>query len=87
MDQAANRLLEEFSKRDIAPLLERLGKLAGEIDYRHTLDGLALFVNRDFSRAVKLPFPLSERVNIGETFLTRNLVYAMHRTPRTGSSL
>ena len=82
VDQAASRLLAEFSKRDIAPLLDRLEKLTAEIDYRNTLDGLALFVNRDFARAVKLPFTLQERVHVGDTFLTRNLVYAMHRTPR-----
>lgn len=82
IDQAANRLLTEFSKRDIAPLLDRLEKLAREIDYRYTLDGLALFVNRDFARAVYLPFTLKERVHVGDTFLTRDLVFAMNRTPR-----
>ena len=67
------RLLEEFSKREITPLLDRLEKLIGEIDYRYTLDGLALFVNRYFARAVQLPFTLKERVNVGETFLTHDL--------------
>jgi hypothetical protein len=82
VEQAASRLLAEFSKRDIAPLVDRLEKLTEEIDYRYTLDGLALFVNRDFARAAQLPFTLNERVHVGDTFLTRNLVYAMHRTPR-----
>jgi len=82
VEQAASRLLAEFSKRDIAPLLDRLEKLTEEIDYRYTLDGLALFVNRDFARAAQLPFTLKERVNVGETFLTRDLVFAMNRTPR-----
>lgn len=82
VEQAANRLLEEFTKREIAPLLERLEKLTEEIDYRYTLDGLALFVNHDFARAVQLPFTLKECVNVGETFLTRDLVFAINRTPR-----
>lgn len=82
VDQATDRLLEEFSKREIAPLLDRLEKLVAEIDFRYTLDGLALFVNRDFARAVQLPFSIRERINIGETFLTRDLVFAMNRTPR-----
>jgi len=82
VDQATSRLLSEFSKREIAPLLDRLEKLIAEIDYRYTLDGLALFVNQEFARAVQLPFALQERVHLGETFLTRDLVYAMHRTPR-----
>jgi hypothetical protein len=82
VEQATKRLLEEYSKREIAPLLDRLEQMAEGIDYRHTLDGLALFANRDFSRAVQLPFTLRENVNVGETFLTRDLVFAMNRTPR-----
>jgi len=82
VEQASTRLLEEFGKREIGPLLDRLEKLVGEIDYRYTLDGLALFVNHDIASAVQLPFPLKECVNVGETFLTRDLVFAMNRTPR-----
>lgn len=82
VEQATSRLLAEFSKRDIAPLLDGLEKLTKDIDYRYTLDGLALFVNRDFARAFQLPFTLKERVNVGETFLTRDLVFAMNRTAR-----
>jgi hypothetical protein len=82
VEQAKKRLLEEFNKREIAPLLERLDQVAESIDYQNTLDGLALFANRDFSHAVQLPFTLKENVNIGSTFLTRDLVFAMNRTPR-----
>lgn len=80
--QAANRLLAEFSKREIEPLLTRLEQLAEIIDYNYTLDGLALFVNRDFARAFHLPFTLKERVMVDESFGTRDLVFAMNRTPR-----
>ncbi|MBE2202392.1 MAG: hypothetical protein IAE79_27520 [Anaerolinea sp.] len=80
--QAANRLLGEFSKRDIEPLLARLEKLAGDIDYRYTLDGLVLFVNHDFARSFQTPFTLPERVIVDDTFFTRDLVFAMNRTPR-----
>jgi hypothetical protein len=62
--------------------LVRLEQLAGAIDYHHTLDGLALFVNRDFARAVLLPFELQERVVVDESFYTRDLVFAINRTPR-----
>jgi hypothetical protein len=80
--QAAERLLGEFSKREIEPLLARLEKLAEEVDYRYTLDGLALFVNRDFGRKFYLPFSLKERIVVDETFATRDLVFALNRTPR-----
>jgi hypothetical protein len=82
VEQAANRLLGEFTKREVEPLLVRLEQLVGTIDYHHTLDGLALFVNRDFARAVQLPFTLHERVVVDESFFTRDLVLAMNRMPR-----
>jgi len=82
VEQAGSRLLEEFSKRDISPVLDRLNKLTEEIDYRYTLDGLAFFVNRDFARSAQLPFSLKERVHVGDSFITRDLVFAMNRSPR-----
>lgn len=80
--QAADRLLQEFGKREIAPLLARLEELAGGVNHHKNLDGLALFVNRDFARAVRLPFRLQERIVVDETFYTRDLVFAMNRTAR-----
>lgn len=80
--EATERLLSQLSKREVEPALTRLQKLVEGIDFRYTLDGLALFVNRDFARAFQLPFTLKERVVIDETFFTRDLVFAMNRTPR-----
>lgn len=82
IEDAVSRLLAEFNKRDIEAVLVRLEKLVESIDFRNTLDGLALFVNRDFSRAVQLPFSLKPRVVIDESFFTRDLVFALNRTPR-----
>ena len=80
--QAKDRLRAEFSNRELAPLLERLDKLSESIDYRFALDGLVMFVNQDFAAKYYLPFALPERVVVAEKFLTRDLVYAMNRTPR-----
>ena len=80
--QAKEQLRAEFSNRDIAALLERLDRLSATIDYRHALDGLVMFVNADFDAKFYLPFTVPERVVIAERFLTRDLVYAMNRTPR-----
>ncbi|GIV71214.1 AOC03_06830 family ribosome hibernation factor [Caldilinea sp.] len=80
--QATERLLSEFSRREVEPILGRLEHLASSVDFRHALDGLALFVHRDFARSITLPFTLKERVVIDETFFTRDLVFAMNRTPR-----
>jgi hypothetical protein len=80
--EATNRLLKDFAKREVEPLLKRLDALAPEVDHEHNLDGLALFANKDFARAVSVPFTLKERVEVGGAFATRDLVFAMNRTPR-----
>lgn len=82
LKEATERLLGEFNKRDIEALLKRLENLASAVDFRNTLDGLALFVNQDFGRAFQLPFPIKERVVIGETFFARDLVYALNHSTR-----
>jgi hypothetical protein len=79
---ATNRLLGEFSKRELEPLLTRLDDLVAGIDFNYTLDGLVLAVNRDMAREYVLPFLLEERVVVDETFFTRDLVRALARTRR-----
>lgn len=80
--QMTNRLLEEFSRREVEPLLKALDELVNEIDYRYTLDGLVIFVNQDVAQKHYLPFTLPERVIIDENFFTRDLVFALNRSPR-----
>jgi len=80
--EASNRLLSEFKRRDVDPIIDRLERLINAIDLRYALDGLALFVNQSFARASMLPFPVKERVVIDETFATRDLVYALNHATR-----
>jgi hypothetical protein len=82
VNEAKERLSEEFSQRELAPLLQNLDTLVSEIDYPHTLDGLALFVSHDFAKLYYLPFSVPGRVIIDRTFATRDLVYGMHRSLR-----
>lgn len=82
VNEATGRLLKEFNKREIEALLKRLENLTSTVDFRNTLDGLALFVNQDFGRAFRLPFSLNERTIIGETFFTRDLVHALNHSTR-----
>jgi hypothetical protein len=78
--EAANRLSDDYSKRVMEPLLTRLKELVENVDHAYNEAGMALFINRDFSRLVKLPFTLPERVEVNEGFATRDMVYAMNRT-------
>ncbi|AFY61751.1 hypothetical protein [Synechococcus sp. PCC 6312] len=82
VSEAVDRLKAEFSQRELEPLLNHLDTLVSEIDYPHTLDGLALYVSHDFAKLYYLPFTIPERVVIDKTFATRDLVYALHRSLR-----
>ncbi len=77
--EAERRLLAEFKKREIRKLIEKLNKTVKSIDIRHNLEGLAIFVNNNFDKVVRLPFPVRERVIIDENFATRDLIRAINR--------
>ncbi|MBE9109651.1 hypothetical protein IQ273_09510 [Nodosilinea sp. LEGE 07298] len=79
---AKDRLSKEFSARDLEPLLKKLDELVADIDYTYALDGLALFVAHDFAKKFYLPFTVPQRVIIGQSFATRDLVYGLHRAQR-----
>jgi hypothetical protein len=82
VNSATERLLSEFNRREIEPLLKHLESVVSDINYRHTLDGLVIFANSDMAQKHYLPFTLAERVVVDDTFLTRDLVFAFNRTPR-----
>lgn len=80
--EATDRLVELLGKRDAAPMIRKLGAQVAAIDLRHTLDGMAIFVSDAHAGVYLLPVPLSPRVIIDDTFATRDLVFAMNRSPR-----
>lgn len=82
VSEATDRLSEEFSPRELEPLLKNLDQLVNDIDYAYALDGLALFVAHDFAKKFYLPFTVPKRVIIDQSFATRDLVYGLHRAQR-----
>ncbi|OSI23593.1 hypothetical protein [Neisseria dumasiana] len=81
VSEAVNRLETEFGKRETADIAEAIHRLADSVDHEHNLDGLVIFASTEYSELFKLPFRLPERVSIENNFLTRDLVYAMNRSP------
>lgn len=78
--QAKNRLMNECNEEARAGLIERLENLASEINHQYNLEGLALFANRTMATYYRLPFSIPERVVVDDTFLTRDLVFALNRS-------
>jgi hypothetical protein len=82
LTEAVDRLHDEFKKRDVAPIVDKLKKLVAEVDWNHTLDGLVLLASRDHSAHIDLPFRVKSRAVIDATFATRDLVFTLNRSPR-----
>ena len=78
---ATARLLSEFSRPDVQPLLDTLSDMAAHVDPGPGDEGMALFANRYLVATVVLPFPVRDRVVIDETFATRDLVHTLLRSP------
>ena len=79
VSKAVDRLHGEFSKREAAPVVKQLKQLAKDVDWKHTLDGLAIFASRDQGMSINLPFKVKPRAIIDETFATRDVAYAYNR--------
>src|SRR5262249_52972043 len=79
--KAIKRLHDEFPKREVAAVVKKLQELVREVDWQHTLDGLALLASKDPSAAVSLPFRVNRRAVIAQPSATRDLVYAFTRAP------
>jgi hypothetical protein len=77
--KAIGRLHGEFKKREVAAVVKNLQDLVRNVDWKHTLEGLALFASENKSAAVGLPFRVRPRAMIDETFATRDLVYSFNR--------
>jgi hypothetical protein len=80
--EATDRLVELLGKRDASAMIRELERQVAAIDLRRTLDGMAIFVSAEHAGVYLLPVPLSPRVVIDDTFATRDLVFAMNRSPR-----
>ena len=74
--EAEQRLKNEYSKEIADGMIERLKQAIENVDERKLLEGFALFVDRQISEKVDLPFPVEERVVIDRTFATREMVRA-----------
>lgn len=80
-EQAHERLAAERLPA-VQPLLQQLDSMVAEAAERPTGRAVALFVSAAHSSRVDLSIPVVDRCVIDPTFATRDLVRALHRTPR-----
>ena len=75
--QAEERMLTEYDKRHVWPVMERINAAAEGIDHNKNLDGLALFANPDMAEVVQLPVSITNRLILDRNFATRDLMRAL----------
>lgn len=80
--EAKERLLKEFSEREIKSIFENLDDVVASIDYTKLDEGLAIFVNGDIKKFFIFSVPLEDRVFIDKRFMTREILSILSRLPR-----
>ncbi|MGL5859322.1 MAG: hypothetical protein ACRC35_13135 [Angustibacter sp.] len=81
-DQAQDRLDVEALPGAGSTVMPALRRLLEEAVSGPTGTAIALFASAAVERTVRLPLPVRDRVVLDNTFATRDLVRALHRTPR-----
>lgn len=78
---AEDRLTATFEKSAIAPLLEKLKQIHGEIDENYNLDSLHLFLSNDTKEIIRSAWPTPEdKVSISDSFAIRPLIKEYNRS-------
>lgn len=79
--ETERRLLEEYDKRDSAPLIRKLQFVLDTADHRYNLDSMHIFISSSTVRIVKLPRPAEEdRIYIDDRYAIRPLIDALNET-------
>ncbi len=77
--EAIDRLSDDFSKKDMAAIVNNIEDLVASIDFSKNMDGLALYANDTFKEKILLPFAVKDRVVVDNTFATRDLIRWINR--------
>ncbi|WP_419869764.1 baeRF3 domain-containing protein [Chryseobacterium sp. CT-SW4] len=81
LKEAEDRVINEFGKRDVASLLEKIQHVTSEIDVNHNLDSLHIFLSNDTEEIVKSTWETSNSgVHISESFAVRSLIKDVNRS-------
>lgn len=71
---AEERITAEYDKRIAQAVLENIEAQLADWDHNYNLDSLAIFATSEEAQAIRLPFDVDARVNIGEKFATRSFM-------------
>ncbi|MFM2207817.1 MAG: hypothetical protein RL213_1792 [Bacteroidota bacterium] len=74
--RAEDQLAARFSKHKTGLLMDRLHEAIAGIDYTSLSESLAIYVSEGTSKVIHLPFEVSEKVIVDDSFEVRDLIYS-----------
>jgi hypothetical protein len=74
IEKARKQLNDNFGIFQLDHIMRTLIELSNEIDFGHNDEGLGLFVSETTKLAVKFPFPVVEKIILGNHFEIRDLL-------------
>ncbi|HLT71193.1 MAG TPA: hypothetical protein VKZ75_01010 [Cyclobacteriaceae bacterium] len=81
LKEAQNRIINDFGKRPVASLLEKLSTVENDVDLSYNLDSLHIFLSNGTKEIIRSTWPVSNSgVFISETFAVRPLIKAYGRS-------
>lgn len=78
LKDAEKRLYDTYPKRFVWPIMENLQKVADQVDHNFNLESLIIFANQEVAEFTRLPIRVADRVEIDNSFTTRDLIRALH---------
>ncbi len=81
LKEARERVINEFGKSNIHDLLEKIDKLADEIDAHYNLDSLHIFLSNSTKEIIRSSWPtMQDTVHVAESFAVKPLIKVFNRT-------
>ena len=81
LKEAKERVTNEYDKKSVESLLNKISSIESEIDMSANLDSMHIFLSNDTKEIVKSPWVVSHnRVNISSRFAIRPLIKAYNRS-------
>jgi hypothetical protein len=81
LKEAEKRVVNEFGKRPVSSLLERLSEVENDIDINYNLDSLHIYISNDTKEIIKSAWPIKENgVYISDTFNILSLMKSYIRS-------
>jgi hypothetical protein len=79
--EAEERVVNEFGKRPVESLLERLSEIENELDVNYNLDSLHVYISNDTKEIIKSAWPVNENeVYISDSFNILSLMKSYNRS-------